>query len=45
VLRIFIALKNPSTLPGFEPATFVTSGQHANHYTSKATKLNSPAFF
>jgi hypothetical protein len=30
----FIALKNPSPWPGFEPAT---SGQHTNHYTIKAT--------
>jgi hypothetical protein len=37
VLRIFIALKNPSPLPGFEPATFGSSGQHTNHYTTKAT--------
>jgi hypothetical protein len=25
VLRIFIALKNPSPWPGFEPETFATS--------------------
>jgi hypothetical protein len=37
VLRIFIALKNPSFWPGFEPATFGSSGQHTNHYTTKAT--------
>jgi hypothetical protein len=37
VLRIFIALKNPSPWPGFEPATFGSSGQHTNHYTTKAT--------
>jgi hypothetical protein len=37
VLRIFIALKNPSLWPGFEPATFGSSGQHTNHYTTKAT--------
>jgi hypothetical protein len=34
VLRIFIALKNPSPWPGFEPATFVSSGQHTNHVTN-----------
>jgi hypothetical protein len=28
VLRIFITLKNPSPWPGFEPATFGSSGQH-----------------
>jgi hypothetical protein len=37
VLLIFIALKNPSPWPGFEPATFVSSGQHTNYYTTKAT--------
>jgi hypothetical protein len=30
VLRIFIALKNPSPWPGFYPATFWSSGQHLN---------------
>jgi hypothetical protein len=33
VLRIFNALKNPSTWPDFEPANFGSSGQHTNHYT------------
>jgi hypothetical protein len=37
VLRIFIALKYPSPWPGFKPATFASSGQHTNHYTTKAT--------
>jgi hypothetical protein len=37
VLRIFIALKNPSPCPGFETATFGSSVQHTNHYTTKAT--------
>jgi hypothetical protein len=37
VLRIFIALKNPSPWPVFEPATFGSSGQHTKHYTTKAT--------
>jgi hypothetical protein len=37
VLRIFIALKNPSPWPGFEPATFEFSGQHTNHYTAKVS--------
>jgi hypothetical protein len=36
VLRIFIALKNPSPWQGFEPVTFGSSGQHTNHYTTKA---------
>jgi hypothetical protein len=39
VLRIFIALKNPTPWPGFEPATFGSSGQHTNHYTIKATEF------
>jgi hypothetical protein len=39
VLRIFIALKNPSPWPGFEHATFGPSGQHTNHYTTEA-KVN-----
>jgi hypothetical protein len=38
VLRIFIALKNPSPWPRFEPGTFESSGQHTNHYTTKATE-------
>ena len=29
VLRIFLALKNPTASVGFEPANFVTKGQHA----------------
>jgi hypothetical protein len=28
----FIAFKNPPPWPGFEPATFGSSGQHTNHY-------------
>jgi hypothetical protein len=40
VLRIFIALKNPSPWPGFEAATFGSSGQHTNHYTTKATPFD-----
>jgi hypothetical protein len=35
VVRIFIALKNPSPWP----ATFGSSGKHTNHYTSKATAV------
>jgi hypothetical protein len=37
VLRIFIGLKNPSPRLDFEPATFGSSGQHTNQYTTKAT--------
>jgi hypothetical protein len=38
VLQIFIALKNPSPWPGLAPATFGSSGQHTNHYTTKVTQ-------
>jgi hypothetical protein len=38
------ALKNPSPWPGFEPATFGYSGQHTNHYTTKATFISSLIF-
>jgi hypothetical protein len=38
VLRIFIALKIPSPWSGFKPSTFGSSGQHTNHYTTKATQ-------
>jgi hypothetical protein len=37
---MFIALKNLSPWPDFEPATFVSSGQHTNHYTTKAIDFN-----
>jgi hypothetical protein len=40
VLRIFIALTNPSPWPGFEPAAFGSSGQHTNHYTTKTTHVH-----
>jgi hypothetical protein len=40
VLRIFIALQNPSHCPGFEPAIFGSSGQHTNHFTSKETTIS-----
>jgi hypothetical protein len=33
VLRIFIALKNPSPSAGFEPASVAPNGKHVNHYT------------
>jgi hypothetical protein len=35
----FIAFKNPWPWPGFEPTIFGSSGQHTNHYTTKATPL------
>jgi hypothetical protein len=45
VLRIFIALKNPSPSPDFEPATLGSSGQHTNHYTTKTTSSVLPNNF
>jgi hypothetical protein len=39
VLQIFITLKDPSPWPDFETAAFGSSGQHTNHYTTKATEL------
>jgi hypothetical protein len=36
VLRIFIALKNPSPWPASNPQP-LSSGKHTNHYTTKAT--------
>jgi hypothetical protein len=35
VPRIFIALKNPSLLAGFEPVNLGSNGKHDNHYTTK----------
>jgi hypothetical protein len=37
VQRIFIALKNPSSSAGFEPAILVSSGKNAIHYTTETT--------
>jgi hypothetical protein len=34
VLRISIALKNPSPSAGFEPTNLGCNGKHANHYTT-----------
>jgi hypothetical protein len=34
-LRIFIALKNPRLLAGFEPANTGSNGKHDNHYTTE----------
>jgi hypothetical protein len=31
ILWIFIALKNPLSLVGFEPANLVSNGKHNNH--------------
>jgi hypothetical protein len=33
VLRIFIALENPSSTAGIEPANLQSSDKHANQYT------------
>jgi hypothetical protein len=35
VLRISMALKNPSFLAGFEPANLGSNGKHDNHYTTE----------
>jgi hypothetical protein len=35
VLRIFIALKNPSPSAGFEPANLESNIKHANHYATE----------
>jgi hypothetical protein len=35
VLRIFIALKNPSLSVGFGPANLCSNGEHANNYTTE----------
>jgi hypothetical protein len=39
VLRIFIALKNPSLRPG-EPANHPSNGKHADHYTPQRRLLD-----
>jgi hypothetical protein len=31
VIRIFIAIKNPSLSAGFEPTNLGSNGKHANH--------------
>jgi hypothetical protein len=38
VLRIFIALKNPSPSARFRPANIVSSGKHTNDYATEATR-------
>jgi hypothetical protein len=38
VLRIFIALKNPSPWPGFEPEILGCCDEHTNLYTTEATE-------
>jgi hypothetical protein len=35
VLRIFIALKNPSPSAGFKPANLGSDGKYASHYTTE----------
>jgi hypothetical protein len=39
VLRIFIALKNPSPWPGFEPATFGSSGTCSAEFEPRSENL------
>jgi hypothetical protein len=51
VLRIFIAIKNPSPSAGFEPANVVFNGKHVSHYLTTADdkrrlfRLNGKAAF
>jgi hypothetical protein len=40
VVRIFIALKNPSPLPRMGPANLGSNGKHTNHYTTEETQWN-----
>jgi hypothetical protein len=35
VLRIFIAVKNPSSSAGYEPTNLGSNGKHANHETTE----------
>jgi hypothetical protein len=35
VLRIFIALKNPSLSAWFQPTNLWSNGKYANHYTTE----------
>jgi hypothetical protein len=44
VLRIFIALKNPTLSAGFEPANLSSNGKHDNHYIPDNDSLL-PYFF
>jgi hypothetical protein len=39
VLRIFIALENPSPWAGFERANLGSSGKHTKHYTTETTSF------
>jgi hypothetical protein len=34
----FVAIKNPSSSAGFQPANFGSSGKHDNHYTTDGGK-------
>jgi hypothetical protein len=42
VLRILIALKNPSSLVGIQPANLRSNGKHASHYTTDNDKMIRP---
>jgi hypothetical protein len=35
VLQIFVAIKNPLSSAGFEPANLRSNSKHANHYTTE----------
>jgi hypothetical protein len=37
VLRIFIALKNPSSLQGLNPTNTGSGDKHTDHYTTEET--------
>jgi hypothetical protein len=41
VLRIFVALKNPSSSAGFEPTSLGSSGKHATTIPPRATPFYS----
>jgi hypothetical protein len=40
VLRIFIALKNPSLSAGFEPASLESNCKHDNYYTTENDEVS-----
>jgi hypothetical protein len=39
MLRIFIALKKPSSSAGFEPTNVGSNGKHAIHYSTETTNI------
>jgi hypothetical protein len=40
LLRIFIILKSPLPLAGFDPTNLGSSGKHANHYPTEMTHVD-----